>query len=445
MRLIQKTMILSAVFVLFLSGCFFKSGEELYSLPKPSKDYLDLQNAIDVVLNSGAEYSAPVSGSSRQAVQLIDLDGDGEDEAVAFFKISGEKPLKVYIFKKVNDSYENVAVIEGDGTAFDSVEYARLGDSGMLEIIIGWQVSDQVYKALSVYSLQNFEAKLLLATSYSEYLTTDLDGNGVKEVFLLRYNSDELNGVAELYAYEGDDFRQMNQAALSAGMESIRRVRSGYLVGNIPAVFVAGVYEKTGIVTDIFAIKDGMFGNISIPEGSDISLETVRNYIIYAIDIDEDGILELPKPKQLPSYQAEEGADSYWIIIWYNYTINRQTIKKMITYHNYSDGWYLALPDQWEDQITVSRKNIQSSQRALVFSIYNGEETPPEDIVTIYTLTGDNRFERAALNGRFILESTNDTIYAAEFASSKWEEEIGKDELIKRFHIIRSEWSTGET
>ena len=41
--------------------------------------------AGEILLESGAEYAAPVSGSNIQPVQLEDLDGDGEEEALAFF------------------------------------------------------------------------------------------------------------------------------------------------------------------------------------------------------------------------------------------------------------------------------------------------------------------------------------------------------------------------
>ncbi len=53
-------------------------------------------------------------GSNLQSVQMIDLDGDGSEEAVAFFRrASDKKPMKIYIFKADGDSYERYAVIRG--------------------------------------------------------------------------------------------------------------------------------------------------------------------------------------------------------------------------------------------------------------------------------------------------------------------------------------------
>ena len=48
--------------------------------------------AIDEVMAAdGCSYSAPVSGSNQQSVQLVDLDGDGEEEAIVFARTAGEK------------------------------------------------------------------------------------------------------------------------------------------------------------------------------------------------------------------------------------------------------------------------------------------------------------------------------------------------------------------
>ena len=85
--------VLTLLLTLVLSGCFVKTVDELYTLPKHSDEYNDLQNAIDGLMAQGAAYSAPVSGANQQSVQLADLDGDGQDEAIVFLKTGGDKPL----------------------------------------------------------------------------------------------------------------------------------------------------------------------------------------------------------------------------------------------------------------------------------------------------------------------------------------------------------------
>ena len=78
--------LLAAALTLLLSGCFVKTVDELYTLPRHSDEYDRLELAIDAVLSGqSAVYSAPVSGPNQQSVQLADLDGDGQEEAIAVF------------------------------------------------------------------------------------------------------------------------------------------------------------------------------------------------------------------------------------------------------------------------------------------------------------------------------------------------------------------------
>ena len=106
--------LLAAALTLLLSGCFVKTVDELYTLPRHSDEYDRLELAIDAVLSGqSAVYSAPVSGPNQQSVQLADLDGDGQEEAIAFLKAAGDRPLRACIFSRVDGDYHLTDVIEG--------------------------------------------------------------------------------------------------------------------------------------------------------------------------------------------------------------------------------------------------------------------------------------------------------------------------------------------
>ena len=88
-----------------LFGCAPTTIDELYCLPKRSEEVSDLQSAIDQVMDA-LQYSAPRSGDNQQSVQMVDLDGDGRMEAVLFAKGTDDSPLKILIFRLMEDSYE---------------------------------------------------------------------------------------------------------------------------------------------------------------------------------------------------------------------------------------------------------------------------------------------------------------------------------------------------
>ena len=161
---------------LLTCGCGLTfSAEELYCLPKLPVEYTELDNRINAILAEGAEYAAPTSGRNIQPVQLEDLDGDGQEEAVAFFRnASDEKPLKICIFTADGESYRQTAVIESSGTSIYSVTYSDLNADGCSEILVGWRVTTDL-QALVVYSLRNGEVTELLRTNYVRYAVTNLD------------------------------------------------------------------------------------------------------------------------------------------------------------------------------------------------------------------------------------------------------------------------------
>ena len=129
---------------LLLGGCFLETAEGLYAVPKQSEDYYNLQGAIEAAMPNGASYCPPTSGENQQAVQLADLDGDNEDEAIVYFKTTGDLPLAVYVFDKQENSFSLVATKEGAGSAFDHVLYVEVDDAPGYEIVLGRQISGEI-------------------------------------------------------------------------------------------------------------------------------------------------------------------------------------------------------------------------------------------------------------------------------------------------------------
>jgi len=441
-RKIAMLLMVGLLFVLLCAGCSVRSPEELYSLPKHSDEYYDLQKAIDSVMQQDSVYAGPLSGSNQQAVQLSDLDGDGVDEALLFVRASGVKPLKIFIFDRQDEVYENVGVIEGDGSGFDAVEYAELDGDGGVEIVVGRQLSDQILQSISAYSYHDGSLVELMSATYSEFAITDLDGDDRKDVFLVRTDAEARNGVAELYRFRNGIMAREQEAVLSAGAGQVKRIVSGFAAQGVPAVFVASSYEADTIITDIFAFTGNQFSNVALMGDSGLNAQTVRNYHVYATDIDEDGIIELPMPVVLPSSLA--GEETFWVIDWYTLTTNGERNVKLSTYHNYAAGWYVILPQMWRDRLTVSREHTVSGVTGHVFSKWNGYDHAPQEIFTIFAFTGENRLKLAQSENRFLLAEKGDTAYSAKVGDCDWAKRLTNEELSAMFHFIYQDWNTGE-
>jgi hypothetical protein len=424
-----------------LSGCFNMTADDLYSLPQASKEYLKLQEQINTVLATGAEYSPPTAGINRQSVQHRDLDGDGKNEALVFFKTTEDKPLKIYIYKQTDGTYQTADVIEGIGTGIERIQYADMDGDGDSELIVGWQIAALLH--MSIYSYHDNQHSLLRECDYSRIVTNDMNGDGNTDIMALRLPSAELPGEADLFTLRPDGAVDKKTTALSKGIAAISRIYRGKLSDNTPAVFVESDYNG-GVITDILTWCYGNLVNVSVSSVSGASEDTVRAYAIYSADINSDGIREIPSPWLLPSAPETK----YYAVDWYAYDKFGHKNSVFSTYHDNSDGWYLILPADWKDSVTVRREDAVSGERKLIFSYMDASsmtdsDAKPVDFLEIYTLTGDNREDSAKLPGRFPLREQGDTIYAAKILTTLEEIKVTQALIVDNFELIYPEWTTG--
>lgn len=418
--------------LLLLSACLLDPAESLYAIPARSEDYNNLQAAIESVMPNGAAYSAPIAGENQQPVQMADIDGDQQDEAIVYWKSNGDLPLTVSIFDKRGDQYELIAKAEGAGSAFDHVQYVEIDGYPGSEIVVGRQISDQVTQTLYVYSLENDALTEIMSANYSEFITTDLDANGLYDVVLL-HSSDAQNGVAECYRWNDGQLTRDREARMSTPVSAVRRMIAGQVWKDSPAVFVASEYGEGMIVTDIFGMHGGVFTNLSLSDDTDTAVSTIRDYYVYSCDIDEDGLIELPHLIELPAIRGEETSGDQTVIRWYNLQPDGAEREKLLTYHNYSAGWYLKLPDRLADGLAVKLTSVLETNRGYTF-VQKGKE-----LFTLTSVNGENAADKVA--DWTVLAAKGDTIYAVKIEKNALSEEETKD----LFHFIQVDWKTGET
>ena len=434
-----------------LSGCggirMVFNPEELYTLPTLPAKYTELSGQINALLDGGAEYAAPVSGTNIQPVQLTDLDGDGQQEAVAFFrKAEDEKPLKIHIFSARGDSYEQSAVIEGSGASVYSVVYSDLDGDGRTELIVGWRVNAEL-QALSVYALGPAgPQELLRSVSYVRYASADLDGDGLQELVVF-HADEEGGGEADYYDWQkGGTLQSVSSARLSATMAELNqgRVVSGLLRDGLPAVFVTGVTTPVSAesvaaaVTDILTAPEGELSNAALSSTTGVTSAVNAFRGLYPADINGDGAIEVPSPAAAPGGEYDQRVD------WMSYNGAGEAEAVLRTYHNMEDGWYLQLPEAWTGRVEAER-SVTGSDAGVTFYVLNEEMVRGAAILRITTLTGTGREVRATRGNRFPLSRQSDVIYTAELPENPpWDQGMTAEEVRAAFSLIAREWIPGE-
>ena len=429
-------LILAVVTALLLTGCGLRTVEEMYALPKRSHEYSQLQATIDRAM-ADMTYSAPVSGDNQQSVQSVDLDGDGVKEYLVFASDNSDKPLKVLIFAETGDgTCRHVETISSNGAAFEQVEYVELDGRPGCELIIGRQVSDQVLRSVSVYTYESGTAQQQMLVGYSKFLTCDLDDNGLSELMVIRPGEAQTQrGIAVLYSFQGSHVERSAEADISKDPSNIRRITHARLQDGTAAVFVASSADQLAIVTDVFAIQKGKFANITFSAEAETSVDTLRNYYVYADDIDDDGVMELPGLLSMRTV----GNRQDFLLRWFSLDVNGLEMDKMYTFHNLTGGWYLKIDSALATQITV-----EEMKDTYFFSVWDPDTDEAVPVYTVYMLAGADRDEECVRDGRFALYRTESVSFAAQLESAAENYGITENSLKNSFRVIRQDWRTGE-
>lgn len=425
---------------LILSGCSMRTVDEMYRLPKRSENYNNLQSAIESAMQ-GLEYCAPLAGENQQTVQLADLDGDGFDEYLLFAKGSQDKPLRILIFCNEEDGFVNIASAECNGSAFDQVEYIDMNGDGGLEIVVGRQLSDQVIRSVSVYTMSDNELSQLITVNYTKFLTADLDGDNLSELFLLRPGETETDrGVAELYSMKNGVIERYNEVDMSQPVDKLKRIIFGKLSGGKSAVYTACAVGDTALVTDVFTLTDGKLGNLTLASETDTNVRTMRNFYIYADDIDNDGIVELPSLITMHPLDESEDTDMHHLIRWYAMNPDGSEVDKMYTYHDFVSGWYLQIDGHWANQLVVRNQGNQTD-----FYIWDEGFHSAQKFMSVYAFTGQNREEQGLSDSRFVLYKTDSVVYSALLEENASAYGFTQEKVVYNFRLIQKDWKTGET
>ena len=428
---LKKTafLVMLALLLGVLSACGIDSTvEDLFTLPRVPDEYTGLSQQIEALLADGYEYAPPTVGQNIQSVQMEDLNGDGSPEAVVFLRRSSdEKPLKILVFEKQEESYALLCTVESSGSSIDSVYYEDLTGDGRNELVVGWKISSTV-QTVAVYNIGR-EAIPLMSSSYTRFVVQNLNSYDPPALFVLHSDSDGMP-VAEIYTWQTNILAVAYRCGLSSSMADLNRgsVVKGKLSGGRSAVFITGINDDSMAVTDILTWSAYM--GVTNLTASDITGKTSVVHPYHQLipqDMNDDGVIEVPCPD-------ESGTGNDTLAYWVQYgRLGRRTIVAQ-TYHCQSGGWYYQVPDNWQGHVTAESVETVAGENQV--TLYVSEEP----VLSLYTITNENRESRAEMGSRILLRRQPGTVYAVELYEKAARYGLDIEMVKENFHMTVSAW-----
>ena len=284
-----------------------------------------------------------------------------------------------------------------------------------------------------------------MRTNYVNYAVADLNKDGKRELTVLRANQDG-EGVADCYVSKNGVLTLRSSVLVSMTMAELSqqgKVTVGTLRSSDPALFITGVADGARAITDVLALRGGELTNLVLSAITGVSGEVSRFCSVYPMDINGDGVTEVPRTVTLQGEDADRAVSQR--VDWISYDASGTASRVLSTYHDVADGWYLQLPEGWPERVWVGR-SASPDEIGITFYTDSSREESYVPVLRITALSGSERERLAVRTGRFILGRNDGIIYVGELlkGNQDWKYSVTEDEVRASFSLIGTEWSAGD-
>jgi hypothetical protein len=324
-------------------------------LPKLLAEEERLMEQIQLNLPPEAAIIRPRKSNQMNTVPILDLNGDGNEEAVMFYKDKGNKDKIVgQVWSRALDGWKMADTIQGEGNELDTLKFVDLMGNGRLSILVGYSsLSSKDQKGLTIYSMGN-EGQLQkqLESSYQELIIDDLDGDGKKDMTVITHERGRDKDIAWATLYQYDrTLAERGKTSLDPYVNGYYNVLSGQVSANKRAVILEAGIGAHSSKTQLLVWDAGQLKTI-FPERDN---PTFRAYSALSMDVDQDGIVEIPKMIAPPGYEEAAMVEIPWILQFYKWDGGTGLSFVLERYTENNRGFYINIPQDWYGRYTLER------------------------------------------------------------------------------------------
>lgn len=364
--------LISMVTVVFsMAGCKLSvmSAEKLL---RPPKSGAEIEEAIEDFAGESVVLKNPVNASSEftSSLNLIDLDYDGTEEAVAFYTVaSSETDVHINVLKHIGDEWVTIGDFSGYGSNIDSLSFRNLS-KGMrqFDIVTTWSYIDS--KVLTIHKVvgegRRADLRLVCDESYESMGYVDVDKDGYYELFLINGDFSDKTKVPTAKVIRIEKYDVLNIGMISLSREIVGFENSYCQEINDENVPMIAVYD--------YVNADGMYGTdvvywdshkaslnlLHVDSATNLAFSTLRSIPVLSCDVNADTFVEIPV--QVPIVGSSVNEKMYTSALTYTKwcrlvpSDNGLELDEVKNYRLYfTSGDYLEIDKSLVSQITVSR------------------------------------------------------------------------------------------
>lgn len=429
-----------------LAGCtpIESNVENLMQPPKLTDLQYQVDKALREAVGGNFRLKYPSGGKYRSAFNFLDLDGDGVDEAVAFFT-DRDDSIQTAILRQDKGSWQMSDIVPPDlsfCTEVDFLATQKLG--GSQRVLVGWGGTGLANNLLTIYSYQadpGSQSSLQLDSrwDYSRAVATDMDQNGENELLLL-LAPDSYQNTAPLVNLVGENtdgiIDLLAEVSLPRNITAFYPPVVGALGNNQYGAAVDCRLSNGNLCTLTITYAEGdLILPLSVLTDQNLFQKTFRRQEVLSCDLNGDGLVEIPVERLAPGYT--EGSDDAVYFIDYS-NLQRDSLVAIETaYLNPTRGYRFLFPQRWREQPVSVMVQPDNSETVFFLSPTGDLYDHSEELLKLQVYSTLDGPDKVAQERYFALDTRGTYVYAAALpATPAHELALGKDEVKKLFSFI---------
>lgn len=449
--------LLAAVCCLSFSSCNYLNSDMdgMLRPPKPTGELYEIQQALEKNVVGGILLKYPQTGDYRSAFILHDSDGDGEDEALAFYILESEQAdktakLHVSLIDRADGVWKPMTELLLSGTV-NQVSFADLDGDGRDEILIGWTQYTTLEKKLSAYTLREGGLIQRIQENYTQYAVCNLiPGRSQPQLLLFNLSTADKAASAKLISLGMSGVQEEGTVSLDGTVTSYQAPRAGRLKDGTPAVYVDAYKGTAAMITEIVYYTEVIqeseenlqpMSRLVSPFHDNVTRvnDITRRPAAVSRDVDGDGVLEMPLMTPLPGYDSTADSEKLYLTTWRNYDGKRFT-NVYSAFMDYENEYFLRFPSQWQGDSTVNvTVGAQSSNKQRSFYVWNPVGKNREEELLTIQLVSEQEWEardREEWAGYIELAHRSDLYYVGKIIASTGVYALTEQTLRECFGLI---------
>jgi len=382
MNIIKKltALALTAFLSLALCSCdsVYSNDDALIIPPTLFEEQEDIMRALRRSAGDKITLEYPRTGENRSAFLLSDIDGDSENEAIAFYRPASDNLNQDIIHINVLDSDEqngwiSTCDIVGEASGIDRVSIGEF--SGQTEIIIGWELIKDREKTLVCYSLSGKNLVRDYTATYVEFAVADFwQENEGGELITLNYSETTENLTqptqhARLIVKDLQGFAVKSSTPLDSRVTGYKSCIAGKYNQTHIGYFLDGTIDAATVNTQILTVSSrGQIQNPLLSKENRTADDNVHRPSLLTQDMDGDLIYEVPHQQAVTGYDNVPESERIYKTVWKQLESGRLK-KSAVMYINTALGIRVAIPERLDGNVTL--RPIMA-QNELVFYEYEG-------------------------------------------------------------------------